>query len=387
MLETVALTMLISPFVSSTALLLIAFLNLILAYLKRPKDLSVVALSIILIALINLGLSKILISTAIFTLLAHRFVKKSTTALALYTILAFAYIYYWKFFGLQWSLSYILLLSLMAGLSASLMESLRVENKPILILLAVSTTLTVFHIYMIETQIEQIFIAFTVSFLLSLMALKAKVADESGLMSATLIGVTVIVFSDFRFFAVLLSFYMLGSAITKYKYSLKLQRGIAEQAGGARGFANVFSNSLPALFFVMNYGVLKLDAFATAFTASVATALGDTMASEVGKTADEVYLITNFKRVKAGESGGISVIGEFAGFVGCLIVSALAFALGVVDLSGLFISTLIGFVGVHVDSILGATLEKRGLLNNAGVNLLATLSSGVFAFVVHNYYC
>jgi uncharacterized protein (TIGR00297 family) len=260
------------------------------------------------------------------------------------------------------------------------MES--IKAKPMLTLLAVSTSLAVFHVYALNVPLWQIALAFTISFILSLSALKAKIADESGLMSATLIGLITIVYTDIRYFLVLLAFYVIGSAVTKYRYSLKAERGIAEQAGGARGFANVFSNSLPALFFAMNYGVFKMDVFSVAFTASVATALGDTMASEVGKTADKVYLITNFKRVKPGESGGISLIGEVSAFLGCFIVSFTAFLLGIVNLKGLIIATIFGFIGVHVDSFLGATLEKKGVLNNAGVNLFATLSSGLLALVV-----
>lgn len=46
------------------------------------------------------------------------------------------------------------------------------------------------------------------------------------------------------------------------------------------------------------------------------------------------------------------------------------------------ICTLAGFVGTNIDSLVGATLENRGFLGNAGTNLLATIGGGVCAVVV-----
>ncbi len=379
MLELVSLSMLISPLSIDLVIALTAVFTL-LAYIRRCKDLDAIVLSLTLLILTKIGLSAVVSFTSIFILIGHRFVRGAISSIAVYFALSLTYLLYLNFF-LNWEIDYIVLLALISSLSASLMES--IKAKPMLILLSVSTSLAVFHVYALKVPLWQIALAFAVSFILSLLALKAKVADESGLMSATLVGLITIVYTDIRYFTVLLAFYVIGSAVTKYRYGLKVERGIAEQAGGARGFANVFSNSLPALFFAMNYGVFKMDVFSVAFTASIATALGDTMASEIGKTADKVYLITNFKRVEPGESGGISLIGEASALIGCFIVSFTAFLLGIVDLKGLIVATVFGFIGVHVDSLLGATLEKKGILNNAGVNLLATLSSGLLALVIH----
>uniref|UniRef100_A0A7C4S6A4 DUF92 domain-containing protein n=1 Tax=Geoglobus ahangari TaxID=113653 RepID=A0A7C4S6A4_9EURY len=157
---------------------------------------------------------------------------------------------------------------------------------------------------------------------------------------------------------------------------------MAEPAGGARGYSNVFANSLAALFFALNYGYFHIDAFKVGFIASLATALGDTLASEIGKTSKRVYLITNFKPVRPGESGGVSLIGEISAFVGSFIISFYAFVSGMIDVWGFVIALLSGFIGVHIDSILGATLEKKGYLNNSGVNFTATFSSAVLATII-----
>ncbi len=360
----------------------VILLTVALASHKRDRTLRDVSLlSALLLVLTRFGIPKPIVLASMFILLGYGLGRRGVWKVIAYTILGLSFfILYERISGLGWNLEYVVFLSLMGGLTASLIES--VGGNEFVTLLAVVTVYTVFHIYSISVPLNQLALAFAISFVLSLLATKSGVADESGLLSATLIGTLTIVFSDIRFFVILLIFYGVGSAVTKYRYSVKLARGIAEQAGGARGYANVFSNSLPALFFILNYGVFKSDLFSTAFVASVATALGDTMASEIGKTAENVYLITNLKRVEPGVSGGVSVIGELAALVGCLLVCISAVLLGVLSPKLAVVALLAGFVGVHVDSVLGATLEKRGYLNNAGVNFFATLSSGVLCYLL-----
>jgi uncharacterized membrane protein len=48
----------------------------------------------------------------------------------------------------------------------------------------------------------------------------------------------------------------------------------------------------------------------------------------------------------------------------------------------LVLCVIAGFVGTNIDSVVGATLENRGLLGNAGTNLLATIGGGLFAMAM-----
>jgi uncharacterized protein (TIGR00297 family) len=58
----------------------------------------------------------------------------------------------------------------------------------------------------------------------------------------------------------------------------------------------------------------------------------------------------------------------------------LAFGLSIIPLEYLPVAVIAGFIGVHIDSVLGATLERKGHLTNSGVNFLATLSTVVFCY-------
>ncbi len=332
------------------------------------------------------GTPKIVVGAAIFITAFHG-ERNPLKNIAIFTACGLAYFIYFRCASLHFAiaipdLNYLFFLALTGSLAASLVESVKTENdKRLTLLLAVATTYLIFNIYALKTSLPALAMAFSISFVLSLAAMKSGVADESGLLSATLIGTLVIVFTNIEFFLVLLAFYAIGSASTRYRFSLKLQRGIAESAGGARGYANVFSNSIAGLFFAINFGFYGLEVFSVAFVASIAAALGDTMASEIGKTSERVYLITNLKRVQPGISGGISLKGEAAALFGCLIVAIMAVLLRVIAPEDAAIAVLAGFVGVHVDSLLGATLEKKGWLTNASVNFLATLSAGLFCLL------
>ncbi len=351
---------------------------------ERESYFNSLAFSTFLAFLACFALPKDVVYAPIFLLFIHELRKNAVWNLVFYT--AGSLFYFTAFYLLTpapLDVSHVFFISLAGSLSASLIESVDTDaDRRLTLLITLSTVFTIFKLYIPSASLTDLALAFFVSLIISFFALRAGVADESGLMSATLVGTTLILFTNFRFFALLLLFYALGSAITKYKYSVKLERGIAEQAGGARGYANVFGNSLAPLFFAIQYGATSNKIFAAAFVAAVATALADTMASEVGKASDRVYLITNFRRVKPGISGGVSVKGEIACLAGVAITAALALALQIVDLNVAVIAAVTAFLGVHIDSVLGATLEEKGYLTNSAVNFLATLSSGILCFAI-----
>ena len=337
----------------------------------------------IMYSTVFLGVPESIVLAALFIVIAHEFRGHTLQNIAIFTVFGFAYFFYYTYLtSTPVSFDTLFFLSLMGGVTAALIESIDVRSdKRATMVLAVAIVYLIFDIYSFNARSYDLAIAFAIAFGLSLAAMKSGIADESGLMSATLVGTLVIVFNDIRFFLILVTFYLAGSVSTKYKYSIKFERGVAEPAGGARGYSNVFGNSLAPLFFAMSYGVYNNDLFLISFVASIAAALGDTMASEIGKTSSNVYLITNFNKVNPGISGGISVKGEIAALIGALIVVLISLGLNIINLHFGIIALVSGFMAVHVDSILGATAEKKGYLTNSGVNFLGTLSSGLFCYL------
>jgi uncharacterized protein (TIGR00297 family) len=202
----------------------------------------------------------------------------------------------------------------------------------------------------------------------------AKAADSDAVLSETIICLLVILFGGPAWFALLLAFYLFGGGFTRYGYAYKRKLGIAQSKGGVRGYKNVYSNSLVPLAMAICHGIYGRDLFVLAFIGAVATANGDTLASEIGQTSkSKPRMITTMEVTEAGEDGGITPLGEAAAMGGSIIIGLLAAATGMSGGYGILVGSIAGFLGTNFDSLLGATLQQKGYLTNNGVNLFATL--------------
>lgn len=201
----------------------------------------------------------------------------------------------------------------------------------------------------------------------------AKAADSDAVLSETIVCLLVILFGGLTWFMLLLAFYLLGGGFTRYGYARKENLGIAQSHGGMRGYKNVYSNSLVPLILAICYGVYHNEIFIYAFIASVATANGDTLASEIGETSrSKPRMITTLRETEPGVDGGVTPLGEAASIAGALIIGILATVTGMTGPFGIVAGVIGGFLGTNFDSFLGATLQRRGILSNNGVNLAAT---------------
>ena len=114
--------------------------------------------------------------------------------------------------------------------------------------------------------------------------------------------------------------------------------------------------------------------------AALAEAAADTVSSELGQVLSRrPRMITTLRMVEVGTDGAISVYGTLAGVMAACIVAAVgSLALGG-GMTMLAVSWLAAIFGLLFDSLLGATLERRGWINNDAVNFLSTLSAAMFA--------
>jgi uncharacterized protein (TIGR00297 family) len=114
--------------------------------------------------------------------------------------------------------------------------------------------------------------------------------------------------------------------------------------------------------------------------AALAEAAADTVSSEVGQVlGGRPRMITTLRGVEPGTDGAMSLAGTMAGVIAAGIVAGLgAWALRG-NVTFFAVSCAAGVFGLLFDSLLGATLEKWGWLNNDAVNFLSTASAAGFA--------
>ncbi|MGL6298075.1 MAG: TIGR00297 family protein [Methanobacteriaceae archaeon] len=214
-----------------------------------------------------------------------------------------------------------------------------------------------------------------------------KDLDFLGSALMVIMGVTIIFSAGANWLFLILIFLFLSLAATKYKKKYKSDKRMYE---GKRTAKNVISNGLVA-FLMAAFGGFYAPLIG-GFIGAVATATADTLASEIG-VLREPRLITTFKKVPAGTDGAVSVLGTVMGIGGAAIIGAAAFILGIFTphlgyltsssfFASIIITVIAGTVGCFMDSLLGATLERRNIINNEHVNLFATITGALVGIIV-----
>jgi uncharacterized protein (TIGR00297 family) len=184
---------------------------------------------------------------------------------------------------------------------------------------------------------------------------------------------------------VVLVLFLLTFGATQFGRGKKEKIGSAESRRG-RSASQVAANLGAAAWMGILVWVAHLSitfpkrAALVALVAAAAEATADTLSSELGQVlGGNPILVTTLRRVTAGTDGAISLAGTLAGCLGAIaavtvaaLVLPLSWKMSLLALAG-------GIFGLFFDTLLGATLERGGWLNNDSVNFLSTLAAAVFA--------
>ncbi|MFB6085277.1 MAG: TIGR00297 family protein [Halodesulfurarchaeum sp.] len=231
-----------------------------------------------------------------------------------------------------------------------------------------------------------VFVALLVSFLFGWLSISLETASIPGMLTGVFLSLLAVVLGGYGWFVVLIAFFGIGGLATKFRYEQKVARGVAEANEGARGTGNVLGNSLAALVALLFFAAhprlpVSSVVLVYAFAGSVATALADTLSSEIGGLFDDPRLLTTFERVEPGTDGAVTWQGEFAGLAGAALTGLLAVGFLPISPIGVAVIVLSGLIGMTVDSLAGATIEGQ-YVGNQTVNFLATSAGGVAGALV-----
>ena len=228
----------------------------------------------------------------------------------------------------------------------------------------------------------------------------ASVSQYAGIMTASgnilaFIEGLITGLASLSWLIVLLVFLFTSVGVTRYGFDRKKAAGLQEGNKGERGWRNVAANGAVPLFIaalmLFSPALFNYPDFTVLFLSSVAVAASDTAASEIGVLNPKAYLITSFRRVKAGINGGVSSTGELWAFLAALYTSLVAagflFIMDATPLSFVQIAIPIvaGFVGCQIDSVIGATLENSGYIGKLGNNLVSIALGTLIALVMLLY--
>jgi uncharacterized protein (TIGR00297 family) len=182
----------------------------------------------------------------------------------------------------------------------------------------------------------------------------------------------------------LLALFLLTFSATRFGRAKKQRLGVGEDGRG-RNAAQVAANlGIAGLAAAAALGHLLPGAWCVVVVvASLAEATADTVASELGEVlGGEPLLLTTGRRVAPGSNGAVSVAGTVAGTSGAVVVVLVALFTLELSPHGALSAWVGAIGGLFVDSLLGATAERRGWLNNDAVNFVSTVAASVIAIVV-----
>lgn len=193
----------------------------------------------------------------------------------------------------------------------------------------------------------------------SLAARRAGALSPSGVIGAGAIG-TICVAAGWSWGALLIAFFLSSTALSRWREHAKAERTEAIAAkGGRRDAAQVLANGGPFAVAALLSLLHPAPAWPLLGVGALAAATADTWGTEVGTlAAAPPRLITSWRTVPTGTSGGVSAPGLAASAAGALFIAGVALALGWPARAALA-GGVGGVAGALADSLLGALWQAR----------------------------
>tara|TARA_B100000073_G_C23707113_1_gene562720 strand:+ start:54 stop:1514 length:1461 start_codon:yes stop_codon:yes gene_type:complete len=229
---------------------------------------------------------------------------------------------------------------------------------------------------------------------------KKKHLSLNGLLSSALMAVLILGFGGLVYLLPIATFFILSTLLSKIG-----SKHIQKSKSGRTTYQVIANGGIGLLLCIINH-FHQTDLIFYMFLSSIAAANSDTWATEIGKLSKtRPKDIISGRRLKQGQSGGITFIGSLGSIVGSFVIAIIGFFLSI-DHLYLILIFIAGFVGSLLDSILGSTIQSRfisldgrtitekrvenshlysGLrvINNDTVNLVCTISGPmIFALIL-----
>lgn len=199
------------------------------------------------------------------------------------------------------------------------------------------------------------------SILVGIVSYQRKSISLSGLLALLFISGLYIWLDQVMLLIVVYAMFASSTLLTKFRKKDKAEFETINEKNGPRDFIQAIANLGPATVFMLLYYIYSNDYWLAGFLGSVAAANADSWASEIGGLSKQKpVMITNFKQVDKGVSGGITFLGIIGGIIGSMFIVFLfqlvqvTFQLSRISNIILFAAVFGGLFGFLLDSFIGA---------------------------------
>jgi uncharacterized protein (TIGR00297 family) len=219
----------------------------------------------------------------------------------------------------------------------------------------------------------QLAIGLIFSGLIGFAAYRRGSLSRSGVVGAVIVGTAIFGFGGLAWGLVLITFFVTSSALSHYKESVKEKLAEKFDKGHQRDLWQALANGGAGAVIAGAYALRPDPLLLAAFVGAMATVNADTWATELGVlNARPPRLISTWKPVEVGTSGGVSMGGTLAALGGALVIGVAVWIFPVIESAFvgaeragrialppliLVIAAAAGLIGSSFDSLLGATVQ------------------------------
>ena len=203
----------------------------------------------------------------------------------------------------------------------------------------------------------------------------AHAVDRSGAVAGVLLATVLYVYAAWPGLVMLGGVMVIGMAVTRLGYARKEALGVGEGSGGRRGIGSVVANAgAGVLFAFLAVTTPYAEPFTIAMVAAFATSLFDTTATEFGQAFGRRHLlVTTWRAVPEGTTGGVSVAGILAGVLTATALAGVGWGMGLIAGAGALAVIFGAFCGSTLESFLGAVMGKGSRSDHHLRNLANTV--------------
>lgn len=212
-------------------------------------------------------------------------------------------------------------------------------------------------------SLPQLLLGLLLAVAISAAAYRFRSLNLSGAAAAALLGAVVFGLGGLSWAVLLMAFFVSSSGLSRLAGRRKAVLSEKFSKGHRRDAGQVLANGgVAGLVVLLRLAFPEADWPWAAFAGALAAANADTWATELGVLSRRLpRLITTWRTVERGASGGVTAVGTLAALAGAAWIAVFAAALwpgGGVPWLGLGAVVLAGLAGSLVDSLLGATVQS-----------------------------